>query len=266
MPTLPLYQIDAFAGQPFHGNPAAVVPLETWLPDPTLQAIASENNLAETAFFVPDGAGYHLRWFTPTQEVVLCGHATLASAYVILRHITPQASQVAFTTLSGPLSVARTAHGYTLDLPRMDPEPVPAPSPEIARGLGAKPVEVLRTTLDPNYYAILPDEALVRGLHPDLAVLASLHPFGVVATAHGAETDIVSRYFAPSYGIPEDSVTGSIHCALTPFWAKALGRTELTAYQASARGGHLSCRLAADRVYLTGSAVQFFEGRISIEG
>jgi PhzF family phenazine biosynthesis protein len=262
MPTLRLYQIDAFADRVFRGNPAAVVPLDDWLPDATLQAIAAENNLAETAFVVPNGTGYHLRWFTPRQEVPLCGHATLASAYVIFRHLTPQASAVEFATLSGPLTVTRDGEAFTLDFPRLDPEPVPAPPEALLRGLGQQPVEVLRTTGDPNYYAVYADEGTVRTLRPDLSLLESLHPFGVVATARGSATDIVSRYFAPGYGIPEDPVTGSIHCGLTPYWTARLGRKELTACQASPRGGALHCRPAGDRVYLTGSAVQYFEGTV----
>lgn len=266
MPTLPIFQIDAFADRVFRGNPAAVVPLEEWLPEGTLQAIAGENNLAETAFFVPKDAGYHIRWFTPKQEVVLCGHATLASAHVIMRHLEPEASRVEFTSLSGPLAVTRSPQGYTLDFPRFDLESVPAPPASIAQALGETPVEVFKVTADPNYYAVLSNESIVRKLTPNFSLLEALHPLGVVVTACGTATDIVSRYFAPSYGIPEDPVTGSIHCALAPYWAPKFGRDELTAYQASARGGHLHCRLAADRVYLTGSAVQFLEGRISIAG
>jgi len=264
MPSLTLYQVDAFADQVFRGNPAAVVPLDAWLPDTILQAIAAENNLAETAFFVPNGGGYHLRWFTPRQEVPLCGHATLATAYVILRHLTPQASRVEFTTLSGPLAVTRAEAGFVLDFPRLDPEPVTSPPLALIRGLGGEPVEVLKFSVDPNFYAVFADESEVRSLRPNLTVLESLHPFGVVVTAPGTATDFVSRYFAPSYGIPEDPVTGSIHCVLTPYWATRVGRTELTAWQASERGGSLRCRLEGDRVYLTGSAVLYLQGTILI--
>jgi len=263
MPTLKLYQIDAFASQVFSGNPAAVVPLENWLPDATLQAIAAENNLAETAFFVPAGSSYDLRWFTPRQEVPLCGHGTLAAAYVILRHLAPSASGVEFTSRGGPLAVTRVDDDFTLDFPRLDLESTPAPPAALARGLARQPVEVFRvSSADPNYYAVYDDEAEVRALKPDMGALESLHPFGVVATAPGAVSDIVSRCFAPSYGIPEDPVTGSIHCALTPYWAARLGRTALTACQASERGGWLRCRLSGNRVHLTGSAVQYLEGTI----
>jgi PhzF family phenazine biosynthesis protein len=263
MPTLRLYQVDAFADRVFQGNPAAVVPLDSWLPDATLQALAAENNQAETAFFVAVGAGYHLRWFTPRLEVPLCGHATLAAAYVVLRHLAPDASRVEFATLSGPLAVTRTGDGFTLDLPRQLPEPVTEPPEALSLGLGRRPSEVLKVVADPNYYAVYETAADVRTLRPDLAVLESLHPFGVAATAPSVSTDFLSRYFAPSYGIPEDPVTGSIHCALTPYWAARLGRNELTAHQASARSGSLHCRLGEDRVYLTGSAVQYLEGTIN---
>jgi PhzF family phenazine biosynthesis protein len=265
MPTLPIFQVDAFADRVFRGNPAAVVPLEQWLPEATMQAIAGENNLAETAFFVPTHPGYHIRWFTPNQEVVLCGHATLASADVIMRHIEPKASRVDFASLSGPLSVTRSPQGYTLDFPRFALESVPDPTPVLAQALGQEPVEVFKVTTDPNYYAVMSSESVVRNLAPNLSLLETLHPFGVVVTARGTATDIVSRYFAPSYAIPEDPTTGSIHCALVPYWVPRIGRDDLTAYQASPRGGHLRCRLHGDRVYLTGSAVQFLEGRISIE-
>lgn len=266
MPVLQIYQVDAFTDRVFRGNPAAVVPLERWLPEATLQAIAAENNLAETAFFVPQGPGYHIRWFTPKQEVVLCGHATLASAHVILRHLAPTLTRVEFTSLSGPLSVTRTPEGYTLDFPRFEFEPVPLPPPVIAEALGETPIEVFKVTADPNYYAVLSSESAVRNLAPNLSLLQTLHPFGVVVTARGTSHDMVSRYFAPSYAIPEDPTTGSIHCALAPYWASKIGRASLTAFQASERGGSMRCELRGDRVFLTGSAVQYLEGTISLEG
>jgi PhzF family phenazine biosynthesis protein len=264
MATLPLYQIDAFADRVFRGNPAAVVPLDSWPPDTTLQAIAAENNLAETAYFVPQGDHYHLRWFTPTHEVPLCGHATLATAFVILTLLRPDQSRVRFSTLSGILAVERNQGDFTLDFPRLQIEPVTTAPEALLRGLGSTPDEIFRVTADPNYYAVYPDEAQVRSLIPDLPVLATLHPFGVVLTAPGRATDIVSRCFAPSYGIPEDPVTGSIHCALGPYWSARLGRDELTAYQASARGGLMRCRVSGDRVFLAGSAVLYLQGTISI--
>lgn len=263
---LRIFQIDAFADQVFRGNPAAVVPLEQWLPDSTLQAIATENNLAETAYLVPRGGGYHLRWFTPTQEVVLCGHATLASASVIMQHLDPSVSRVEFDSLSGSLIVSRSGEGYTLDFPAFGFDIVGNPPREIAEGLGVTPVEVLKVEADPNYYAVLPSEAMVRQLNPKLGVVETLHPYGLVATAQGSATDMVSRYFAPSYGIPEDPATGSIHCALTPYWSRKLGKTTLTAFQASPRGGSMQCELRGDRVFLTGSAVLYLSGIIELPG
>jgi PhzF family phenazine biosynthesis protein len=264
MSTLKIFQVDAFADRVFQGNPAAVVPLEQWLPDETLQAIAAENNLAETAYFVPQGQGYHLRWFTPRQEVVLCGHATLASAYVVLKYLSPDAVRVDFASLSGPLSVTRSGRGYTLDFPAFDFEPVLSPPAAVAEGLGITPLEVFRVEADPNYYAVLANETAVRQLNPRLGQLETLHPYGMVVTARGQATDIVSRYFAPSYGIPEDPATGSIHCALTPYWAGKIGRNELTAYQASPRGGSMRCELRDGRVFLTGGVVLYLEGRIEV--
>lgn len=264
MATFPLYQVDAFADQVFRGNPAAVVPLESWLPEATLQAIAAENNLAETAFFVPQGDHYHLRWFTPAHEVPLCGHATLATAFVILTLLRPDLSLVEFSTLSGMLAVERGDGEFTLDFPRLDPEPVAAVPEALLRGLGSAPREVFQVTHDPNYYAVYDDESRIRALQPDLAVLATLHPFGVVITAPGRQADIVSRCFAPSYGIPEDPVTGSIHCALVPYWSARLGRDQITAWQASPRGGRLRCRALRDRVFLTGTAVLYLQGTIGI--
>lgn len=261
---LKLFQVDAFTAQVFRGNPAAVVPLEQWLPDSTLQAIARENNLAETAYFVPQGTGYHLRWFTPTQEVVLCGHATLASAFVIMQHLIPPVDRVEFSSLSGPLTVTRSGDGYTLDFPAFDFTMVPNPPEAIRDALGVEPVEVFRVDPDPNYYAVLASEAQVRELNPKLSVLETLHPYALVATARGTTTDMVSRYFAPSYGIPEDPATGSIHCALTPYWARQLGRNSLTAFQASPRGGTMQCELRDGRVFLTGEAVQYMTGVIEI--
>lgn len=265
MPTLKIFQIDAFTDRVFRGNPAAVVPLEQWLPDETLQAIASENNLAETAYFVPQGQGYQLRWFTPRQEVVLCGHATLASAYVVLKYLSPGAVRVDFGSLSGPLSVTRSGGEYTLDFPALEFQPVPDPPAALGEGLGLTPLEVFRVEEDPNYFAVLPTETAVRQLKPGLSLLETLHPYGVVVTARGQASDMVSRCFAPSYGIPEDPATGSIHCVLTPYWAAKIGRNELTAYQASPRGGSMRCELRGDRVFLTGSAAQYLVGEIEID-
>ncbi len=262
MQTLKLYQVDAFASDVFRGNPAAVVPLDAWLPDATLQNIALENNLSETAFFVPTDAGYHLRWFTPTHEVPLCGHATLASAYVIFEHLQPESSQVRFASLSGPLGVQKRADGFmVLDFPRIDPQPCNAPDALLA-GLGKAPQAVLKTAGDTNYYAIFESEAEIATLQPTLGQFEALDPYGVVITAPGDTADFVSRYFVPWAGIPEDPVTGSIHCALTPYWAVQLGKTNFAAKQLSQRGGELHCELQGDRVLIAGRAVQYMEGTI----
>jgi PhzF family phenazine biosynthesis protein len=260
MTDIPVYQVDAFSGAVFGGNPAAICPLETWLPDATLQDIAAENNLSETAFFVPDGAGYRLRWFTPTVEVDLCGHATLASAYVILTRLDPSADAVRFETRSGTLTVTRDGDRLTMDFPSIPGEPADPPD-ALVRAVGRRPEAV---AAGPNVLALLGSAAEVRDLAPDMAAVAELHPRCLIVTAPGDDCDFVSRFFAPSYGIPEDPVTGSAHCMLTPFWAARLGKTALHARQISARGGELWCEAAGDRVRIGGRAALFLEGRISI--
>lgn len=264
MTTLKLYQVDAFASEVFAGNPAAVVPLETWLPDATLQNIALENNLSETAFFIPTEAGYHLRWFTPTHGVQLCGHATLASAFVIFEHLKSESDQVHFDSLSGPLSVTKRADGsLVLDFPRIDPQPCAAPQ-ALLDGLGKPPTLVLKTEGDTNYYAVYAFEADVAQLQPKLAQFELLEPYGVVVTAPSDTVDFVSRYFVPWAGIPEDPVTGSIHCALVPYWAAQLGKQTFVAQQLSKRGGRLLCELQGERVWIGGHAVQYLEGTIVV--
>ena len=258
-----LYQIDAFAAKVFQGNPAAVVPLTEWLPDAVMQAIASENNLAETAFFVPSASGYHLRWFTPTQEVPFCGHATLASAFVVLNEISPTEDAVEFQTEIGLLTVRRDGSRFTMDFPRHALVPTDAPDALLA-GLGAPPREVYLTPPNPNYYAVYAAEAEIRALSPDFTLLSTLESLGVVVTAPGDEVDFVSRYFAPGLGIPEDPVTGSIHCALAPYWAARLGKNDLHARQVSARGGELYCVSGEARVLVSGSAVKYLEGEIYV--
>ena len=258
----PIFQIDAFTTRRFAGNPAAVMPMDRFLDDVTLQAIAAENNLAETAFLVPEGGDYRLRWFTPTVEVPLCGHATLASAAAVMERLEPGRDQVIFHTASGPLTVNRTNGGYVMDFPARPSEPVATP-PGLAQALGVVPVEVLSDTF--NYIALLENAQLVRELAPDIAAIARMDRSGVVVTAPGDETyDFVSRYFAPAKGIPEDPVTGGAHCALAPYWSKRLGKTAFRAYQASRRGGEITCRLAGDRVELEGSCVFYLEGEVEI--
>ena len=259
---LPIYQVDAFASQVFGGNPAAVVPLEDWLPDETMQAIAAENNLSETAFLLPKGDTWGLRWFTPTTEVPLCGHATLASAWVIYAHLYPDShAELGFETRSGLLTVKREGELLVLDFPARVPEKLDPPA-GLADALGAAPSEVLATT---DLLAVFETADQVRALKPDMNKLATMDYHAVIVTApDGGECDFVSRFFAPRIGIPEDPVTGAAHCALTPYWSKRLGKTELKAHQVSARGGELICRDHGDRVALAGYAVPYLEGTISV--
>ncbi|BAV66031.1 PhzF family phenazine biosynthesis protein [Sphingobium cloacae] len=258
MTTLPFVQVDAFADAPFTGNPAAVLPLGQWLPDDVLQGIAAENNLSETAFTVPTpddpDADYALRWFTPTVEVKLCGHATLASGHVLMER-----GAVRFRTRhAGVLTVTRAAEGYALSLPAWTMEP--RPLPDLAAGLGGAPAE--SHWRDGGYSLFLfPDAAAVRALSPDFAQLKTLGDIMLIATAPGEDSDIVSRVFVPGGGVDEDPVTGSAHGLLTPFWAKRLGRNRITAFQASARGGRIGCALEGDRVTLTGACRTVIEGR-----
>jgi len=263
MQKLKIFQIDAFSREVFRGNPAAVVPLTHWLDDSQMQAIAAENNLSETAFSIPQGDSYHLRWFTPTDEVPLCGHATLATAFVILTILEPDKRSVKFDTLSGMLSVERDGDLFIMNFPKLSPVICEAPTVLYA-GLITKPREVLATTDDPNYYAVYDSEDGIQGLEPNLQLLTQLHPYGVVITAPSREVDFVSRYFAPSYGIPEDPVTGSIHCALIPYWANRLGKTKLHARQLSKRGGELFCELQRDCVTISGYAALYLVGDINL--
>ena len=236
--------------------------MDRFLDDTMLQAIAAENNLAETAFLVPEGGDYRLRWFTPTVEVPLCGHATLASAAAVMERLEPGRGKVIFHTASGALTVNRINGGYAMDFPVRPSVPVATP-PGLAEALGVVPVEVLSDTF--NYIVLLENAQLVRGLAPDIAAIARMDRSGLVVTAPGDETyDFVSRYFAPAKGIPEDPVTGGAHCALAPYWAKRLGKTAFRAYQASRRGGEITCRLAGDRVELEGSCVFYLEGEVEI--
>jgi len=265
MPDYRIVQVDAFADRPFTGNPAAVMPLDRWLDDDVLQAIAQENNLAETAFLVPTtgDADYELRWFTPTVEVVLCGHATLASGHVLLTDDPARAAVRLRTRRSGVLEVRRAASGYALDLPALPPEPTD--DRRSADALGVDPVATLFRT-GGYFVTVLADEAALRALRPDFRRLAQAVPGDIshIVTAPGDGTDFVSRMFAPGAGIDEDPVTGSAHAVLTPYWSARLGRETLTAYQASARGGHLTCHAAGDRVVLEGGCVTVIEGRFRL--
>ena len=257
-----IFQVDAFASRRFEGNPAAVMPLNEFLSDSTLQAIAAENNLAETAFLVREAADYRLRWFTPTTEVPLCGHATLASAAVVMERLEEQRKTVVFQTLSGPLTVNRTNRGYVMNFPARPPERI-ANVAGLADALGVVPLEVVANAF--NYLALVESEQILRELVPDMGAVARIDRPGVIVTAPGSGVyDFVSRYFAPAKGIPEDPVTGAAHCMLAPFWAKRLGRREFRAYQASRRGGEIVCRLIADRVELEGTCVFYLEGEVEI--
>ena len=256
----PIFQIDAFTGQLFAGNPAAVVPMQTFPEEAVLQAIAAENNLSETAFLVREGTDYRLRWFTPTTEVPLCGHATLASAAVVMERLEPSRTSVIFHSASGPLTVEKRESRYRMNFPVRLSQPV-TPPPNLAVALGVAPLEVFANSF--NYMALLESARVVRTLVPDIAAIKAMDRSGVIVTAPGDEKyDFVSRYFAPAKGIPEDPVTGAAHCMLTPYWAKRLNKAELRAFQASARGGELLCRLVGDRVEMEGSCVFYLEGEV----
>jgi PhzF family phenazine biosynthesis protein len=261
---LPLYQVDAFTSELFAGNPAAVCPLDNWLDDGTLQAIAAENNLSESAFLVRSGAAFELRWFTPLVEVSLCGHATLASAYVVFNLFAWQEDTVSFhTRRSGILSVARKGDLLEMDFPARPASPTRKP-PGLEQALGSTAAEVLGSKED--LLVILENERTVRGLKPDFAALGTVEHRGVIVSARGERSDFVSRFFAPLVGIPEDPVTGSAHCVLVPYWARALGKRDLHALQVSKRGGELFCRERGERVSIAGRAVLYLEGTITIPG
>jgi PhzF family phenazine biosynthesis protein len=268
MPTLPLYQVDAFTNRPFAGNPAAVCPLEGPLPEALMQDVACENNLSETAFFHRQGEAFSLRWFTPKVEVELCGHATLASAFVVMTVLEPARAEVAFRTRSGTLTVRREKLGeggelFVMDFPARPAAPAPELAAPVAAALGARPVEVLR---GPSVVAVFETADEVRGLAPDMTALARAGLFVcVTAPADRAlpGVDFVSRYFAPAAGIPEDPVTGSSFTTLAPYWAARLGKPALRARQVSARGGDVRCEDRGDRVLIAGQARLVITGTIS---
>ncbi|MEP1214394.1 MAG: PhzF family phenazine biosynthesis protein [Marinobacter sp.] len=268
MKTLPIYQVDAFTSQIFGGNPAAVMPLEEWLPDETLRALAMENNLSETAFLVPlpdePEADFHIRWFTPTVEVPLCGHATLASAWVVFNKLGWKHQQVRFQSKSGPLGVEQTDDGWLeLDFPNLAFEQRPTPG-LIHEALKGAPDSAFFVPNDTNYLVVLENEAAVKAAQPEIRKLKELGNQGVIITARGEDSDFVSRYFAPGAGIDEDPVTGSIHSVLVPYWAEKLGKNALLAKQASARGGVLRCELKGDRVAIAGQAAFYMEGSVQL--
>lgn len=259
---LAIYQVDAFADKVFTGNPAAVVPLEDWLEDDLMQKIAMEKNLSETAFFVKTDTGFHIRWFTPTFEIDLCGHATLASAYIIKNFVEPHLAEISFTTeKAGTLRALAKDGMYTLDFPSRMPQPCDSPD-QLLRSLNiTTAVEVLKSR---DYFVVLPNEDAVRSTEPDFTLMQELDSVGVIVTAKGQSADVVSRCFYPGAGIPEDPVTGSAHCNIVPYWSDKLNKTKLFCKQLSQRGGDLHCELTGDRVLMSGKCVLFLEGEINL--
>ncbi len=263
---LPFYQVDSFTRRAFHGNPAGVVPLESWLPDERMQQIASEANLSETAFVVRSGgtsngkADYHIRWFTPSVEVDLCGHATLAAAHVLWHHVGERAHRIAFQSRSGPLPVERDGDLTILDFPSRPGDPIPV-TDELAAAFGRRPIEAFKSR---DIMAVFENKRDVHEMAPDMARVAAFDAVCLIATAPGAGHDFVSRVFAPRVGIPEDPVTGSAHCTLAPYWAKKLRKPKVTGHQVSKRGGELFCEVVGDRVRIGGHCVMYLEGRICL--
>jgi PhzF family phenazine biosynthesis protein len=258
---LAMYQVDAFTDRRFGGNPAAVVLLKAELPDATLQAIAAENNLSETAFVLPAKDHYRLRWFTPRVEVDLCGHATLGTAHVLFQTGAARGDSVRFETAGGTLRVSRDGELLCMDFPARPARPVECPS-GLAAALGAEPAELLQAR---DLMAVFEDEDQIAAMNPDPAAVAAQEAFAVIATAPGREVDFVSRFFAPKVGIPEDPVTGSAHCTLVPYWAERLGKKELHARQLSPRGGELFCEHRGERVILRGRVVEYLRGQIEVD-
>jgi PhzF family phenazine biosynthesis protein len=260
---LQLFQVDAFTKNTFGGNPAAVCPLDSWLPDKTMQQIAAENNLAETAFFVKNGENYEIRWFTPAVEVNLCGHATLATAHVIFNCLGLEDKTIKFHShRSGDLGVEKQGDVLVLDFPAYELTETKAPK-ELIEALGRAPKQEWETQGD-MIMLLFESEAIIRSFAPDMSAIAKLSYGEIIVTAPGDDADFVSRMFAPKIGIPEDPVTGAIHCSLIPYWAGELGKTNLFARQVSKRGGELFCELAGDRVKIGGNAALYMKGEIYV--
>lgn len=257
--TFPIYQVDAFTSKLFSGNPAAVIPLEKWLADSVMQNIAAENNLAETAFFIKEGDGYHIRWMTPTVEVPLCGHATLASAYVIFNFIEKESNKIKFKSKSGDLFIERKGDLLSLNFPSNMPRPTEIPK-ELYECFGRTPVEVLTT--DFFLFVVFDSEEFIKTYEPKFDLIKKIHGDSVIITARGNDVDFVSRMFAPNSGIDEDPVTGSAHTVLTPYWSQKLGKKKLTARQISKRGGDLLCEDLDTRIKISGEAVLYLMGNI----
>lgn len=255
---LPIYQVDAFTDEVFKGNPAAVCPLERWLPDERMQQIAQENNLSETAFFVEEESGYRLRWFTPTTEVDLCGHATLASAHVLFERLNYRDETIRFRSRSGELKVVKDEDRLVMDFPAAGLDKADLPE-SLERAVGIPPSDLYRDT---DYLYVLETENQVRGLNPDMRLLREVEARGIIVTAPGTEADFVSRFFAPAAGVDEDPVTGSAHTMLAPYWSGRFGKKILTGRQVSERGGTVFCTVNGDRVHIAGNAVLYMEGGI----
>jgi len=259
---LTIYQVDAFAEKVFEGNPAAVVPLEEWLEDDLMQKIAMENNLSETAFFVKTDRGFHLRWFTPEYEIDLCGHATLASAYVIKNFVEPHLAKINFTTEKAGILKAMAKDGmYTLDFPSRMPQSCDAPGLVLKSLNLLTAVEILKSR---DYFVVLPNEEAVMNCEPDFTLMKELDALGVIVTAKGQSVDVVSRCFYPGLGVQEDPVTGSAHCNVVPYWSEKLGKTRLYCKQLSQRGGDLHCELEGDRVLMSGKCILYMQGEIDV--
>ncbi|MGB8062951.1 MAG: PhzF family phenazine biosynthesis protein [Candidatus Sulfotelmatobacter sp.] len=263
---IPVFYVDAFTDRPFSGNPAAVCLLDSWLDDEGLHKVAAENNLSAAAFLLPKGQGYEIRWFTARCELKLCGHATLASGFVVLNFLQPAAEMVRFESrFHGTLTVEKSGDSLSMNFPALFPQPRPEVPRELTRALSRmnlRPSEVWE--VNQIYMLVLEDQRAVQNMTPDFEALQQLHPHAVLITATGEEADFVSRYLAPGYGIAEDPVTGSSHCLLTPYWSRRLGKSRLHARQLSQRGGELWCEMAGDRVLLQSRAVLTMRGTLSI--
>lgn len=258
---IPIYQIDAFANKQFEGNPAAVCYLEEWIEDDLMQKIAKENNLSETAFFVKKGDIYELRWFTPEKEIDLCGHATLATAYVVFTYLDKNIKKISFKTKSGVLEVFKEDNLLSMIFPSRKGDKCKAPN-ELIKGLGREPKEVYKSR---DYMAVFETEEEIKNLNLNMEELKKLDSFGVIVTAKGKKVDFVSRYFAPKAGVDEDPVTGSAHCTLVPYWKEVLNKDEFVAYQMSDRGGVIFCKDLGDKIKISGKAVSYLEGYVRIE-
>jgi PhzF family phenazine biosynthesis protein len=256
----PIFQVDAFTDKLFAGNPAAVCPLQSWLDESLMQNVAAENNLAETAFFVPKGDIFDIRWFTPAAEINLCGHATLASAHVLFSHLGYRGEQIRFMSMSGELLVTKNDNLITLNFPSAKPAPIAMPT-GLVEALGAKPIEILKAR---DFFAVFKSSADITALKPNFDLLSKVDAHGIIVTAPSDDCDFVSRFFAPRIGINEDPVTGSAHTSLIPFWSERLGKQKMFALQLSKRGGELHCENLGDRVLISGKAVTFFIGEIEI--